>query len=155
MSERISGGKQNIDFPGGRTLSDQILDDQLKQIELMKNIFVEKKELQEILDKHGERTGNTIYSQLVPELQGIQKELERGHDKFEKQDENIEGIKIQCASNHPKRNGVFNTGTDLDKEEQVIHKRAKVYVAIAVSVFAVVVVLIGGTFLILNTMGVL
>jgi len=128
-------------------------DDHLKQIELMKNIFVEKSELQTILDRHGEKTGNTIYSQLAPELQGIQRELEHGHEKFEKQDEKIEAIKVECAGNHPKSNSSGSHG-DLDKEEQVIHKRAKVYIAIAVSIFAVVVVMVGGAMLILNSMGV-
>ena len=120
----------------------------------MKNIFVEKKELQAVLDKHGDRIGASIYNQLAPELQGIQKELERGHENFEKHDEKIEGIKVQCASNHPKKNSTNGPVSDLDKEEQVIHKRAKVYIAIAVSIFAVVVVLIGGAALILNAMGV-
>lgn len=63
-----------------------------EDIERLREIFMEKDDLQEALEKHGEAMGAMFMSKIVPRLDSIDKELKRGDKKFESIEKDREAV---------------------------------------------------------------
>lgn len=88
--------------------------DEDKRIELYKNIFVQKGELNKILNHHAKKTGENIINQLKPELKNIDKRLQEGYERFEKHDGEIEDIKLKMARQNGEKSNPGNPGDNAD-----------------------------------------
>lgn len=115
---------------------------------LYKNMFVSHEQMDQILDRHGDR----VVKQLKPELNSINKELKRGYETFGKHEDEIDQLKVDLeahkASPHPTTSQNPETPPSPPKEDEAtgISRKAKIIIAIIAAVFAVVGAFILGFF---------
>jgi len=143
------------------------------RLELYGRIFVKKEDMNEILDKHGDRVAEGVLKVLKPEMKGIHKEMETGRERFDKQDEKIQAIEVECAKreatelhNHHGTGGVNGSPTRTPREnyriqpqdpemitEEGIKKKTAAIIAVVTGVLVVLGIVVVGIIALAGKLG--